>query len=160
MSFIGHLLRCIEEGHGCVFVICSAYEDGAHLDVLIIKLDPQGNELWTYYFSGGGHSFATGLALDSSGDLWVTGWTDSASFPLVNPLDSEFQAREIFLLEKLRTLIGIMVGTVGEVLPAGQAAHHRISVAHAPGGRKGAGPGRESEMGRRPGGPPAEEGSR
>ena len=84
---------------GNAYLIGSAYEDHYTLDVMVVKLDPLGNEVWTYYYSGSGHSFATGIALDSSGHPWVTGWTGDSDFPLVDPIDTQFDAREIFLMQ-------------------------------------------------------------
>ena len=85
---------------GSVYVIGSAYEDGSHLDVLVAKIDPAGNPLWTQYVTGSGHNYATGIALDSSKDVWVTGWTDSDDFPVVNPMDDSLTGfRDLFLMK-------------------------------------------------------------
>ncbi len=97
--YIPHAYDIVVDKEGCAYFLATAYENGSSLDLIVIKLDPDGNEVWTYHFYGGGHNFGKGLALDSSGDLWVTGWTDSESFPLVNPMDSTFQAREMFLMK-------------------------------------------------------------
>lgn len=96
--YIPHAHDIVVDDAGNSYLIGSAYEDHHTLDVMVIKLDPFGNEVWTYYYAGGGHSFATGIALDSSGHPWVTGWTDDSGFPLVNPIDAQFNAREIFLM--------------------------------------------------------------
>jgi hypothetical protein len=67
---------------------------------VLLKLDPDGNELWRRVVSGYDHDIAADVAVDGDGDLWVTGWTDSEDFPLVEPTDAELTGfREIFLME-------------------------------------------------------------
>jgi hypothetical protein len=89
----------VDEG-GNAFLIGSAYADGVTLDVLIVKLDPSGSELWSQYIQGSSHDYATGLALDSAGDLWVTGFTDSPDFPVVAAIDDTLTGfRDVFLMK-------------------------------------------------------------
>lgn len=97
--YIPHVHDIVVDDTGNAYFVGSAYEDQHTLDVMLTKLDPLGNEVWTYYYAGSGHSFATGIALDSGGRPWVTGWTGDSNFPLVNPIDSQFNAREIFLMQ-------------------------------------------------------------
>lgn len=97
--YIPHARDIAVDDAGNAYLIGSAYENHSSLDVLVAKLDPQGNEIWTYYYAHSGHSYATGIAVDSTGHPWVTGWTDDPSFPLVDPIDSLFDAREIFVMK-------------------------------------------------------------
>ncbi|MDY6851872.1 MAG: SBBP repeat-containing protein, partial [Thermodesulfobacteriota bacterium] len=54
-------------------------------DVFAAKLNPQGNELlYSTYLGGGGADYGMGLALDSSGAAYITGYTSSAHFPTAN----------------------------------------------------------------------------
>ncbi len=93
-----HAGKLVVDDEGAAFLIGSAYADGVHLDVVIIKLDASGDELWNRYIEGSDHDYATDLALDSKGDLWVTGWTDSPDFPVVNPMDGTLTGfRDVFL---------------------------------------------------------------
>ena len=95
-----HARDLVVDDQNCVFVIGSAYTDGIHLDVILIKLDPAGNPLWDLYIDGGNHDYATGLALDSAGDVWVCGWTDSPDFPMVNAMDDTLTGfRDAFLMK-------------------------------------------------------------
>ncbi len=61
---------------------------GGTCDAFIAKLDPDGKLIWATYLGGLLDDWATGIALDSAGNVWVTGYTRSANFPLVNPIQS------------------------------------------------------------------------
>jgi hypothetical protein len=56
------------------------------------KVSPDGSQLLYSTFlgssSGHGNLRSTGLALDSSGDIWLTGSTTDSQFPLLNPLQT------------------------------------------------------------------------
>ncbi|HEY3132795.1 MAG TPA: SBBP repeat-containing protein [Acidobacteriota bacterium] len=56
-------------------------------DAFVTKLDPAGSRLlYSTYLGGGSGDFGLGIAVDSSGNAYVTGYTDSTNFPLKNPL--------------------------------------------------------------------------
>jgi uncharacterized protein (TIGR03437 family) len=57
-------------------------------DAFVAKLGLDGKVIWATYLGGNWQSWATGLALDSSGNVWVTGYTISTDFPLVNPIQT------------------------------------------------------------------------
>jgi hypothetical protein len=97
---LAHAHDVVVDGQGNAVVIAAADADGVYLDVLVVKLDPAGSELWHRYVQGSRHDYATGLALDSSGDVWVTGWTDSPDFPVVNAMDETLTGpRDVFLMK-------------------------------------------------------------
>lgn len=53
----------------------------------VTKLDPTGSTLvYSTYLVGDGRSTGFGIAVDLSGNAYVTGTTSAESFPLVNPL--------------------------------------------------------------------------
>jgi Beta-propeller repeat len=58
------------------------------LDAFVTEIDPgaTGTKSFVYstYLGGSGTDAATGIALDSSGNIYVTGYTASADFPLSN----------------------------------------------------------------------------
>ncbi len=87
------------DGEGNAYVIGSAYADHVHLDILVIKLGPDGTELWTTYIQGSGHDYATGVAVDNAGDVFVTGWTDSDDFPILNAIKETRTHRDAFVMK-------------------------------------------------------------
>jgi hypothetical protein len=57
--------------------------------VFVAKLDATGSNLvYADYIGGGGPEFGYALALDSANDVYVTGATESADFPVVNAYQS------------------------------------------------------------------------
>jgi hypothetical protein len=64
-------------------------------DVIVTKLNATGSALVYSTYLGGGKngrsgtsSGGAGIAVDASGDAYVTGWTNSTSFPTVNPVEA------------------------------------------------------------------------
>lgn len=54
-------------------------------DVFITKLNAAGSALvYSTYLGGGNEEYGLGIAVDSTGSAYVTGWTFSANFPTVN----------------------------------------------------------------------------
>lgn len=51
-------------------------------DAFVLKLNPAGSgAVWGTYLGGSGSESANGVALDTSGNVWVSGTTDSPDFP-------------------------------------------------------------------------------
>jgi hypothetical protein len=85
---------------GNAYVIASWYEDHLHLDILVVKLDPDGTPLWTTSVVGDGHDYAEDIVLDNAGVVCVAGWTDSDNFPVINGLDSTLTGfRDAFIMK-------------------------------------------------------------
>ncbi|HEX3744836.1 MAG TPA: SBBP repeat-containing protein [Bryobacteraceae bacterium] len=57
-------------------------------DAFVAKLGPDGKVMWATYLGSTSVDWATGIAVDSTGNVWVCGYTSSPHFPLVNPLQS------------------------------------------------------------------------
>jgi len=60
---------------------------GGYSDAFVAELKPDGSSLvFSTYLGGSGADNATALALDSAGDVFLTGSTQSRDFPTFNPL--------------------------------------------------------------------------
>ena len=59
-------------------------------DAFVAKISPAGQIIWATYLGGLIDDWASGVALDSAGNVWVTGATRSANFPVVNPIQGTF----------------------------------------------------------------------
>ncbi len=69
------------DADGNAYAVASHYIDGMHLDILVIKLGPDGETLWTVTIQGNDHDYAGGIAVGDPGGVYLTGWTDSNDFP-------------------------------------------------------------------------------
>ncbi len=60
-------------------------------DAFVAKLKADGSALiFSTYFGGSGVDGATGVAVSSTGNIWVAGGTGSTDFPVVNAIQSTF----------------------------------------------------------------------
>jgi hypothetical protein len=54
-------------------------------DAFVLKLDPAGQKvIYATYFGGSGEDCATGIAIDSEGNAYITGYTNSPDLPVIN----------------------------------------------------------------------------
>lgn len=56
--------------------------DSSHVDTFIAKVNPEGTELaYSTYLGGNSHDYGMDIAIDASGNAYVTGYTMSSDFP-------------------------------------------------------------------------------
>jgi hypothetical protein len=61
-------------------------------DAFVTKLSSTGNSvIYSTYLGGGSDEAGTGIAVDGSGNAYVTGYTSSSNFPTLNPSQTTFQ---------------------------------------------------------------------
>jgi hypothetical protein len=123
------------------FVTSNAYKDylSGPQDVFIVKLGSSGDEvLFSTYVGGDSADYGYGIAIDDSGQTYVTGVTGSSDFELLNPIQDSLAGRLDAFVTKLdasgsslvySTLIGgalddnardIVVGSDGSAYVTGQ----------------------------------------
>jgi hypothetical protein len=69
----------------------SAYGGGSGDDAFVTKLNAPGSALvYSTYIGGSGDDLGVGIAVDSLGNAYVTGYTASTNFPTMNPLQQAF----------------------------------------------------------------------
>ncbi len=63
-------------------------------DVFVTKLSPGGNTLlYSTYLGGSSYDYGRGIAVDSNGSAYVTGYTESTNFPIHNACQSSKAGR-------------------------------------------------------------------
>jgi len=72
------------------FPVKNAYQNeiAGESDLFIIKLSPGGNIIYSTYFGGSGHDSGKSIAVDTDGNVFITGLTTSTDFPLLNAFQS------------------------------------------------------------------------
>jgi hypothetical protein len=65
------------------FPIRNAFQpvQGGPEDAFVAEYNPSGNRLWSTYLGGSGQEQGNGIAVDASGNVYVTGLTTSRDFP-------------------------------------------------------------------------------
>lgn len=76
----------------------SSYSGGPSVDIYLAKFGPSGHLLFSTYFGGNKDDVASAIAVDKSGDCYITGYTTSSNFPTKNAYNATFGgASEVFL---------------------------------------------------------------
>jgi hypothetical protein len=83
---------------------------GGAQDAFVTKLNSTGTAPLAYssYLGGSGNDFGNGIAVDSAGDAYVTGTTQSGDFPTVNFFDNSLGgAQDAFVSKFDPSLLGV-----------------------------------------------------
>jgi len=73
---------------------------GGHETGFVSKLTADGSAfVYSTYLGGTGHESGNGITFDSAGDAYITGYTDSKDFPLMNPLQKQRAFADVFVSE-------------------------------------------------------------
>ncbi|MGY5858877.1 MAG: SBBP repeat-containing protein [Candidatus Thorarchaeota archaeon] len=89
----------------------NAYDDSLNgfMDCILFKLSQDGQSLlYSSYFGGSGNDFGTGIAIDSVRAAYITGYTDSDDYPLMNAHDSTFGGVKDCIVSKFNITTGAL----------------------------------------------------
>ncbi|MFV2014517.1 MAG: SBBP repeat-containing protein, partial [Candidatus Heimdallarchaeota archaeon] len=73
------------------------YKFADEIDGFISKFDPLGNKLWGKYIGGSGDDISYGVAINSNDNIYISGYTNSSDFLLINNSTSTSGNRDIFM---------------------------------------------------------------
>jgi len=80
---------------------------GGSSDAFVVKLDPalsgSASLIYATYLGGGAEETGLGIAVDTAGNAYVTGYTTSTDFPTLNGYDSSFNGNYDAFVTKLVT---------------------------------------------------------
>jgi uncharacterized repeat protein (TIGR01451 family) len=87
-----------------------ASRSGSSSDAFITKLAPSGSSLiFSTYFGGTSNDNGRGIALDSSQNIYIVGFTNSSNFPTLNPLQPTTGGSSDVFVAKLRPAADVEV---------------------------------------------------
>jgi len=66
-------------------------------DAFVAKIDATGSLTWSSFLGGSAQEQVGDVAVDGSGNVFVTGWTDSYDFPSGGGFDTNLDGRDAFL---------------------------------------------------------------
>jgi hypothetical protein len=85
---------------------------GGYTDVFVTKLSSTGNSLiYSTYLGGGGVDYGQGIAVDGSGNAYVTGSTWSSDFPTMNPYQTDQDTTDVFVTKLSSTGASLVYST-------------------------------------------------
>ena len=87
------------------FPVAQAFQGtlGGGSDAFVAEVKPDGSApVFSSYLGGAGADSGQGIALDSSGNIYVTGFTYSTNFPVASPLQAENAGGSDAFVTKLR----------------------------------------------------------
>lgn len=67
---------------------CNGCSNASNSDAFITKLNPSGGFLYSTYLGGNAYDYAQAVAVDGNGNAYVTGGTNSTTFPTQTPVQA------------------------------------------------------------------------
>ena len=118
--------------------ICNQASSGSiYADAFLTKLEPQGSTLaYSTYLGGSREDVAYALALNSAGEVYVTGYTTSIDFPVSNAIQaSQGGSQDAFILKTstsgasldYSTYLGRSNGDIGRGIAVDQAGNAYVT---------------------------------
>jgi hypothetical protein len=97
-------------------------------DAFVTKLDPTGMVAYSTYLGGTGEDHGSGITVNSAGEAYVCGWTNSPNFPTVNAIQPDRRGNEDGWVAKLSAnggslLFSTYLGGTGNESARGVAVH-------------------------------------
>jgi hypothetical protein len=72
-------------------------------NAFVTRLGPTGNLLYSTYLGGSRNDSGSGIAVDSSGNVYVAGIATSSNFPVINPVQSGLEGASDLFMAKLNS---------------------------------------------------------
>jgi hypothetical protein len=83
-----------------------------NMDAFVVKMDAAGAITWSTYLGTSGYEHGEGIAVDSDGNVYVAGHTDSASFPMAgSPEQGSLGGKNDTFLAKFNSTGGLVWST-------------------------------------------------
>ncbi|HEV8130970.1 MAG TPA: SBBP repeat-containing protein, partial [Acidobacteriota bacterium] len=117
---------------------------GGDSDAFVVKFNSNLSVVYSTYLGGSGADSAGSIAVDSAGNVYITGQTDSANFPTMNPIQPALRGGKDGFITKLdatgRALVystylggsqddlaaGIAIDSAGNAYVTGQTASNNL----------------------------------
>jgi hypothetical protein len=79
------------DSSGNIYVAASLYNSNWETDYVTVKYDTKGNELWVRKYDGGYDDRSIAIAVDPSGNVYVTGWGGSGFWWIIRLCHSKIR---------------------------------------------------------------------
>jgi uncharacterized delta-60 repeat protein len=129
---------------GNLYVAAYSAGGGSGFDILTLKYNPQGETLWTRRFNGAGNGddFAAGLAVDSSGNVYVTGQSYGGPVPGFDIVTLKYSPTGALLYQAVYADSGatleepraLALDPGGNLYVTGTGSNDAVVIKYAPGG--------------------------
>ncbi|MCP4632254.1 MAG: hypothetical protein GY855_04955, partial [candidate division Zixibacteria bacterium] len=89
--------------YSSTFPAINAYDGSSNgiCDIFLTKLNPVGNNLiFSTYLGGDGADFGSSISLDTNNNVYITGWTLSDNFPVINDYDNSYNGGRDVIVTK------------------------------------------------------------